>query len=155
MGQLLTLMVFGDAITVNNDDEVEGGEMNGASISGPPGLEIRDPEICRGQTVRVTSGEHRGDKSGTDGAGQRDGQFHHDSSVLEPRSSVVQQHRAVLDGNRRVLVSGSGDERDRSGDDDGTGQHELMYIMHIPDEDARLHALRRYLTATGKSQSAT
>jgi len=120
-----------------------------------PGLEIRDPEICRGQTVGSTNRGHRGDKSGTDGTGQRDGQSRHDSSTLEPRSSAVQQHCAVLDGNRRVLVSGSGDERDRSGDDDGTGQHELMYIMHIPDEDARLRALRRYLTATGKSQSAT
>jgi len=35
MGQLLTLMVFGDAITVNNDDDVEEEEANGATISGP------------------------------------------------------------------------------------------------------------------------
>ena len=37
MGQLLTLMVFGDAITVNNDNDVEDEEANGATISGPPG----------------------------------------------------------------------------------------------------------------------
>ena len=37
-----TSTTFGDAITVNNDDDVEDEGMNGASISGPPGLETHN-----------------------------------------------------------------------------------------------------------------
>ena len=151
MARPSVLTVFGDGITVNDDvDEEEIG----ATTLGPPGPRIRDPEFCRGQTVGATSGGRRDDESSADGAGQRGGQSRHGSSVLEFRSCVVQQHHAGLDGNRRGMVSGSGDERDRSGGDDGISQHELMYIIHIPDEDARRRALRRYLTTAGEDQSA-
>ena len=68
MGQLLTLMVFGDVITVDNDDDIEDGEMNGAPISGPPGLETRDPEVSCGRSDAAANGGPHGTDSGADAA---------------------------------------------------------------------------------------
>ena len=65
MGQLLTLMVFGDVITVDNGTD---GDEIGATIPGPAGPGIHDPEFCRDQAVGATSGRGRDDESGADGA---------------------------------------------------------------------------------------
>ena len=76
MGQLLTLMVFGDAITVSNDDNVEDEEMNGATISGPPGLETHNPEVGCSRSDAAAIGGLHGTDSSADRAGQRVGEQH-------------------------------------------------------------------------------
>ena len=53
MGQILTLMVFGDAI--NDDNDIDDGEVSGALISGPPGPETCDPEVGCGRVAASTA----------------------------------------------------------------------------------------------------
>jgi len=72
MGQLLTLMVFGDAVTVDNDTD---GDEIGAATPGPPGPGIYDPEMSCIRVSEAAGGEQQGDESGADGAGQRDREF--------------------------------------------------------------------------------
>ena len=61
MGQILTLMVFGDAI--NDDDDIEDGGTNGALISGPPGPETCDPEVSCGRSASTAGGGLHGTDS--------------------------------------------------------------------------------------------
>jgi len=126
MGQLLTLMVFGDAITVNNDDDVENEEANGATISGPPGLEIRDPEIGCSRSDAAVVGGHHAAESSADRAGQRVGEhFRRDLSALETWTCAVHQHRTGLDGEAQRRPAGSSgieDDPERCGEWDPGGR---------------------------------
>ena len=154
MGQLLTLMVFGDAITVDNDkDEDEIG----AATPGPPGPGIHDPEMSCIRVSEAADGEQQDDESGADGAGQRDGEFRHDLSALESWSCVVHRHRTGLAGDVRHPKDSSDDGWDpggqRVGDEDGS-QRQLLDIMNIADREATLSALRQYLAATISRVSA-
>ena len=179
MGQLLTLMVFGDAITVNDDVD---GEEDGATIPGPPGPGIRDPEIgCSRSDAAVVGGRQDGE-SDADGAGQRAGEhFRRDLSALESWSCVVHRHRTGLDDEAQRRPAGSsGNDEDpvggwdpggRRGDraeadnDDDDDRRQLLDVMNVADRAARLGALRRYLAAAavdcraggddGKGASAT
>ena len=69
----------------------------------------------------ATGGEQRGNKSGADGAGQRDEAFRHDLSALESQSCVIHRHRTGLVGDVRHPKDSSGDGWDpggRGGDDE-------------------------------------
>ena len=165
MGQLLTLMVFGDAITVNNDDDVEDEEMNGASISGPPGLETCDPEVSCGRSDATARGGLHGTDSSADGAGQRVGEQHRRGLLaLDTWKCAVHRHRTGLRGEVRRPATGSGDDEDdllpaadewdpggRSTEpeavhDDDDERRMLLDIMSVADRAARLDAMRRYLS---------
>ena len=171
MGQLLTLMVFGDAITVNNDDDVEDEEMNGASISGPPGLEIRDPEIgCSRAGAAAAEGLH-GTDSSADRAGQRVGEQHRRGLLaLDTWKCAVHQHRTGLRGEPQRRATGSSDVEDdllsaadewdpggrptepEAARDDEDERHMLLDIMNVADRALRLDALRRYLAAAASDR---
>jgi len=133
MGQLLTLMVFGDAIaTVDDIDDDE----NGATIPGPPGPGIHDREMSCIRMSEAADGEQQGNESGADGAGQRDGEFRHDLSALESWSCVVHRHRTGLAGDVRHPKDSSDDGWDpggRCGDDEDGSQRQLLDIMNIAD----------------------
>ena len=150
MGQLLTLMVFGDAITVNDDNDIEDEEANGATISGPPGLEIRDPEIGYSRSDAAVVGGLHGTDSNADRAGQRVGEhFRRDLSALDTWKCAVHHHRTVLDGKAQRRPAGSsGVERGRDGNDEG-GRLQLMEILRMPDEVARMQAFQHYFAASG------
>jgi len=167
MGQILTLMVFGDAITVNNDDDIEDGEMNGALISGPPGPETCDPEVSCGRSASTAGGAPHGTDSSADAAGQRVGEHsRRGSSALDTWKCAVHRHRTGLRGEvRRPDATGSGDDEDhllsaadewdpggrstepRAVHDDDDERRMLLDIMSVADRAARLDALRRYLAA--------
>jgi len=175
MGQLLTLMVFGDAITVNDDNDVENEEANGATISGPPGLDIRDHEIgCSRSDAAATGGLH-GTDSSADRAGQRVGeQLRRDLSALDTWKCAVHQHRTGLRGEAQRRPAGSSGNNDDEDDllatvgdwdpggrptepeavrDDEDERRLLLDIMSVADRAVRLEALRRYLAAAASDRA--
>ena len=183
MGQLLTLMVFGDTITIDNADDMQQSqqlstagrsakdtryhaarrndgdfeqEEHGALIPGPTGLGTDDPEIDCDRANDTTDESRQDEESGVDGAGHCGGELRRDLSALESWTCTVHQHRTGLVGDGRRTAGSSGIESGRDDDDDGgdTDQRQLMDIMNLPDRQARLCALRRYLAATVGDRSA-
>ena len=97
MGQILTLMVFGDAI--NNGDDIEDGGMNGALISGPPGPEICDPEVsCDRATASTADGAPHGKDSSADAAGQRVGEHSRRGSLALDTCCLLYTSPSPRDG---------------------------------------------------------
>jgi len=167
MGQILTRMVFGDAITVNNDDDIEDGEMNGVSISGPPGSETCDPEVSCGRSASTAGGAPHGTDSSVDAAGQRVGEHSRRGSLaLDTWKCAVHRHRTGLRGEvRRPDATGSSgddeDDPDRGGDPGGYGDSSedenclrLFHITCTTDKKARLNALWQYLAAMDHGMAA-
>ena len=159
-------MVFGDTINDNND--IEDGEMNDALISGPPVPETCDPEVSCGRSASTAVGAPHGKDSGADAAGQRVGEHsRRGSSALDTWRCAVHRHRTGLHGEvRRPDATGSGGEHDdedrllsaaaadewdpgggRSARDDDDERRMLADIMSVADRALRLDALRRYLAA--------
>jgi len=59
----------------------------------------------------------------------------------------VHQHRTGLVGNGRAIAGSSGGGT--GADDDDGDRFQLMRIMYIPDQEARLESLQRYLAVSG------
>ena len=181
MGQLLTLMVFGDMITADadnkeqpqrqpqqstagrstevtryrmaqhdDDDEIEfEGDLGttGAHYTNSTELGLTDPETsCSGGTV-TTDERHWGDESDSDGAVHRSGKFCCNPSELESWTCTVHRHRTGVVGDARASSGSSG--RGSGADDDDGDRFQLMKIMCMPDQEARLRALQRYLPRSG------
>ena len=135
----------------SSDRDVEDDNIQGALIPEPTGQGSYDPRSGCDRATDPTSEVQQDEEFDVDRAGQRGGKFRRDSSTLESWDCVVHQHHTALNGDGHGIVSSRGVERGRSGDDDGTNQHELVYIMRMPDEEARLRALRRYLARQVKT----
>ena len=161
MGQILTLMVFGDVI--NDDNDIEDREMSDAITSGPPGPETCDPEVSCGRSASTAVGAPHGKDSSADAAGQRVGEHcRRGSSTLDTWKCTVHRHRTGLRGEvRRPDATGSGGEHDddeerllsaaaadewdpgggRSVHDDDDERRMLIDIMSVADRALRLDAL--------------
>ena len=166
-------MVFGDAITVNNDDDVEREEVDGATISGSTDPETHNPETCCGRAGAAADEGRHGTDSSADAAGQRVGERHRRGSLaLDTWKCAVHRHRTGLRGEppRRAADSGgveadllsdaaaADDDWDPGGrrnagtepeavHDDDDERRMLLDIMNVADRALRLDALRRYLAA--------
>jgi len=153
MARPTTVTVFGDTTIASND--VEDEEANSTSISGPPGLEICDPEVGCSRSYVVAVGELHGTDSNADRAGQR---------VGEPyRRGLLASDMCGLDGEVQRPPGSSGDEEDPvEGRDPGRhcgnfkngGQRQLIDIACIPDQGGRLDALWQNLAATAGEAAA-
>jgi len=180
MGQLLTLMVFGDMVASgadntqqqlrqlqqsaagnsssctqyrtarHDDDDIDSEEDEGrtdALYTRSTDLGPRDPETsCSGDTG-TTDERRQGEESDTNGAGHCSGELRCDPSVLGSWTCTVHQHRTGLIGNGRASTSSS--VRGSGADDDDGDRFQLMKIMCITDQEARLQALQRYLAKSG------
>ena len=155
MGQLLTLMVLGDMVAANADnnhpqrqqpaqyrtahdgdgeddtdcDTDEGG--SGAQYTGStdPGLVTLRSSCSEG--AGISTERRQEDNFDEDGAGQRGGEFRCDLSTLESWSCSVHSHRTGLDGNERPVAGSSGRGPGAGGEEEERFQ--LMRIMDIPD----------------------
>jgi len=180
MGQLLTLMVFGDMVasgadntqqqrrqsqrstagngssstqyrTADDDDddfELEEEEgRSGAPYTSSTELGLRDPETSCSGGIGTTDECRQDDESNPDGAGHCSGELRCDPSELESWTCTVHRHRTGVVGDARASSGSSG--RGSGADDDDGDRFQLMKIMCMPDQEARLRALQRYLPRSG------
>ena len=127
MGQLLTLMVFGDTLTVDDaddmqqsshqstagrgvndarycavhreDEDFEEGDEQGALIPEPTGQGTDDPEVGCDQATDTTDQSRQDEEFDTDRAGHCGGELRRDLSALESWTCVVHQDRTGLVGD--------------------------------------------------------
>jgi len=159
MGQLLTLMVFGDMITVDDADatqqpsqqstagrsvkgaqyraahqdsgDFEEEDEQGALIPEPTGQGTHDPEFSCDRAAGTTDGGQRDEEFDADRAGHCGDELRRDLSALESWTCVVHQHRTGLVGDGRRTVDSSGIERGRSGDDDEDDDADQRQLLDI------------------------
>ena len=150
-----TSTTFGDAITVNDDNDDIDREEEGVTIPGPPGPGTHNPEIsCSRSGAEAVRGLH-GTDSNADRAGQR---------VGEPyRRGLLASDMCGLDGEVQRPPGSSGDEEDpvegrdpdrHCGNFKNGGQRQLIDIACISDQGGRLDALWQNLAATASEAAA-
>ena len=154
MARPTTVTVFGDTTIASND--VEDEEANSTSISGPPGLEICDPEIGCSRSDAIIVRELHDTDSNADRAGQRVGEPYRRGLLASEMCGLdgeAQRRPAGSSGNEEDPVGGCDPDR-HGGDFENGGRRQLIDIACIPDQGGRLDALWQNLTATASEAAA-